>query len=694
MIFVEAGKDDERGLDAKVQFAHLLRQAGYHAVLECESLAEGLTPARQYLVAPLLADLAENAPERLLVIGGDGLEDSVLERIRSYRLRPDTPAALIGRFENRQAAISAQSKLAYALGYEPQLVDLCELQPKPIRAPHVAPLFAVSAPAPVRRAQQLRLFMVLPEEILEDPSTPPVLDTLAQMAHVECRVITSGHGRELMRKQGHPLPSAIGFSDLAPTTLAGMADILAIFGPSLPGEQMAAFSLNLMARGGVVIDATSSDAIVQTGAPVLRGPYALAGLRTFLENQVLPNLEALRNEMAGHPWLQASDLSRLENALGMQRPKPAETGENVASGTARRVIFNPTNGVGLGHAQRAAVVASALGDDIDAGFAAFPSCLPMLQAKGFNCLPLVSRSDDFNQPHANDLLNYLRLGQLLTPRDTLIFDGGYVFDSVLRNIVEKQLRAVWIRRGLWQAGQARRTPLEREIYFDKVIVPQEAFDELNIDYSFGKEVHHVGPVVQLAPQNASARAALRAGLAQRFGRDYTHLVVTMLGGGVAADRTAQMQTLCAQIAAHPDWLHLMVVWPNGKVGAPLYGWENSFPVMTQRALGLAQAADVLVSAAGYNSVHEVLYHGIATIFIPQMASYMDDQERRARALSDRDLAVTVSADELMALQRHLADFLEGDKAAEIRANLQAQTLPDTGTERAARLVEEVAGYVR
>jgi UDP-N-acetylglucosamine:LPS N-acetylglucosamine transferase len=116
--------------------------------------------------------------------------------------------------------------------------------------------------------------------------------------------------------------------------------------------------------------------------------------------------------------------------------------------------------------------------------------------------------------------------------------------------------------------------------------------------------------------------------------------------------------------------------------------------MTQRALGLAQAADVLVSAAGYNSVHEVLYHGIATIFIPQMASYMDDQERRARALSDRDLAVTVSADELMALQRHLADFLEGDKAAEIRANLQAQTLPDTGTERAARLVEEVAGYVR
>jgi UDP:flavonoid glycosyltransferase YjiC (YdhE family) len=150
-----------------------------------------------------------------------------------------------------------------------------------------------------------------------------------------------------------------------------------------------------------------------------------------------------------------------------------------------------------------------------------------------------------------------------------------------------------------------------------------------------------------------------------------------------------LQSLCAQFEARPDCLHLIVVWPNATISANLFGWKNSVVVRTQRALELSMAADLVISAVGYNSFHEILYHRIPAIFIPQMASYMDDQERRARAASDRGLAVTVLADELLVLEREVGAFLDGDKAGEIRQRMGDVSLPDPGNRAAARLIEGV-----
>ena len=104
-------------------------------------------------------------------------------------------------------------------------------------------------------------------------------------------------------------------------------------------------------------------------------------------------------------------------------------------------------------------------------------------------------------------------------------------------------------------------------------------------------------------------------------------------------------------------------------------------------LALCQAADLVISAAGYNSFHEILYHGIPAIFVPQMAAYMDDQERRAKSASDRGLSATVLASEMLLLEREVKAFLDGGKAAEIRQNLSNTTLPEPGNAAAAALIE-------
>ena len=51
-----------------------------------------------------------------------------------------------------------------------------------------------------------------------------------------------------------------------------------------------------------------------------------------------------------------------------------------------------------------------------------------------------------------------------------------------------------------------------------------------------------------------------------------------------------------------------------------------------------RAFDLAVSAAGYNSFHELLRFGIPTLFIPNQDTALDDQQGRAQFAADRGLA--------------------------------------------------------
>jgi hypothetical protein len=573
------------------------------------------------------------------------------------------------------------------LGYEPQMVDLTKVRPKPLITKSRCPVFASDTGSRERddTGSRVRLCVVVSTEVLEDETALPVLAALNNHPAFELLVISATQGREAIRESRFGSIQTLSHTEFSPSTLAKTTDICVFYGSSVSGERMAGFAMDLIKNAGVVVDCTDNGALAATGAPVVRGPATLQTIVPLLEGSVLPGRKAIGAGNASEKWVGDNSISKLLEVLGIV---PEATVRTPDAKTPRTVII-PTNGVGLGHAQRSSLIAQEMGADHPVGFAAFPSCIPMLQAKGFDCAPLVQKSDFHSEPFANDLINYARLGKLMQRGDRLVFDGGYVFDSIYRTIVERELSAVWIRRGLWQAGQINHTPLERERVFDRVIVPAEAFDELNSAYTYGPDVHAVGPIVQQRDMTKKCRAGMRAKLETRFKRGFKKLVVTMLGGGVAADRSLQLQSLCAQFEARPDCLHLIVVWPNATISANLFGWKNSVVVRTQRALELSMAADLVISAVGYNSFHEILYHRIPAIFIPQMASYMDDQERRARAASDRGLAVTVLADELLVLEREVGAFLDGNKAGEIRQRMGDVSLPDPGNRAAARLIEGV-----
>ena len=314
----------------------------------------------------------------------------------------------------------------------------------------------------------------------------------------------------------------------------------------------------------------------------------------------------------------------------------------------------------------------------------------MVKSYGFDAMPLIGRSYLHVQTYENDLGNYLRLRALSASKSTLVFDGGYVFDSVYRTVLEAGVRGVWIRRGLWQSGQDNSTALDREKAFDRVIVPNEAFDELNAAYSRGDHVYPVDPVVQEVRLSLEAREELRAKLAERYERPFDRLVVSLLGAGVAADRSMQIQALCSLFERRSDTLHVVLVWPSATLEPSWFGWRNSRVVCTQHAATLAAAADLAVTAAGYNSFHEVLYNQVPAIFVPQLGPSMDDQKARARAACDRGLAAMLEPTELMTLERLVVQYLDTGAAEAVRAKLAMAELPGSGTRRAAELIEELA----
>src|SRR6185503_7057504 len=98
-------------------------------------------------------------------------------------------------------------------------------------------------------------------------------------------------------------------------------------------------------------------------------------------------------------------------------PPDAATGSRRrrAGPAAGGLVFMPTNGVGLGHAQRCTLIARALAPGRPRPvFAAFPSCAALVKAQGFDVMPLVGRSRLHAQSHEHDLANCLRL-RALTP---------------------------------------------------------------------------------------------------------------------------------------------------------------------------------------------------------------------------------------------------------------------------------------
>ncbi|WP_299652891.1 glycosyltransferase [uncultured Jannaschia sp.] len=676
MLFCDTCGTETRDLEDLAVFASQLSAAGIRARIQFASIPTDLGRNLQFDLARYLTDRLPGPGDHVVLLASHRLTDAKLVALR--RLSGDaTRCTAFGTYPTRQAAIGLRAKLSYVFGSEPELHDLTN-DGWSGGAGSRGPVFGM----PRRGKVPARPRLLLVEPDLADPREAAGVVALALSQRLQVTILTNGRAKRGWQTTNGTEVPVFHYGEVLPVDLAERVDICATFTPLLGNYRLQCLVANLGRSGVPLLDATPGHAIASDLELFVRAPVDTVTLAPFLEAEILPNRAEIGRRTAGS---RTAACFAPEVALpDLGTPAPDAPADPIAP-----LAFVPTNGIGLGHAQRCALVAGEIASDTKPVFAAFPSCTRLVKSYGFDVMPMISRSDAHRQSFENDLVNYVRLRALTAGGRSLVFDGGYVFDSIYRTILENRLRGIWIRRGLWQPAQDNSVALDREKVFARVIVPLEAFAELNTRYSHGDHVREVGPVVRRTTLSARERDTLRASLAARYGLDFDHLVVSLLGGGIAADRSAQIQALCGMTEPRSDVLHLVVLWPGARQEPGWFGWRRTRVVRTDRAGILLAAADLCVAAAGYNLFHEVLYNRTPAIFLPQTGAFMDDQNARARAASERGLASVVEPNELMRLERELNRFLSRGEAEATAARLARIDLPEPGNRAAARAIEEV-----
>ncbi|MCW3782492.1 hypothetical protein [Defluviimonas salinarum] len=687
MIFCDIGSENPDAFEELTVFTSQLEAAGIRAGIGRGAIPASLNRNAQFDCVTRILGKAPEAGDTLVLLRAHEINDRKLTLLRRMDLEAGARAIAVGRFPNLQAVIGIKSKLSYVLGDDPEVVNV----PAGIASgAHHMPVFGVKLARAPRQDERPVVLLVAPD--LKTDTQRQALLAIGTSPEYRVAVLTDGKTKQEWGKQFGTTIPFYHYGEILPAALAPRVDACMIFSAPSSSYRTQSLVANLAVAGAALIDGSRERGWSKAVDAFLHGPSDLLAAGSYLANSVIRHLALIRREVLASGFTASVDMLKVVPQL--RQPELADTSEprrKRQAETSSPVLFVPTNGVGLGHAQRCSLIATEMDRTKGAPtFAAFPSCMKMLKGYGFEVMPLVSRSPLHAQEHENDLVNYARLKALSAAKRTLVFDGGYVFDSIYRSIVENNLNGVWVRRGMWQAGQDNSIALDREKAFSRVIVPTEAFEELNTSYSSGSHLRPVGPIVQQMNLSAGKRRSLRKRIAAEFGTEYRHLVVTMLGGGVAADRSAQIAAICAMMARRPDTLNLVVVWPTATVEAGAFSWPNTRVVKTHHASALVAAADLYISAVGYNSFHEAMYNRVPTIFMAQMNAFMDDQQSRAMAAVSRGLADIVEPHEMLTLSRKVTEFLDNGRAEEIRANLAAIALPETGNAQAARLIMEMS----
>jgi UDP-N-acetylglucosamine:LPS N-acetylglucosamine transferase len=354
--------------------------------------------------------------------------------------------------------------------------------------------------------------------------------------------------------------------------------------------------------------------------------------------------------------------------------------------TKPTIILATSNGVGMGHLARASAVALALKEvanpiivSMAGGIAEIPGFM------GIRCEYIPGKDRMWMTREKWDIYLRDRLLALVEETDAkvLSFDGVVPYPGVIAaKNSNRNLKLVWVRRGLWQKKPQRFVLGLQSAMMDKVIEP----GDIARAYDFGptakrKDSVLTAPVSLFRKEDAMSREDARRALGLDLNRP---TVLVQLGTG-EGDVNEKMTAALSGLLGWKDLQVILTKAPVDKDGKSLA--PEGLDLKVARYFPLAKvlhAFDAGICATGYNGVHELLPAQLPTVFVSNIRG-TDDQEARAKWCHDFGYA-------LRADQADLADItakvkMLQDPAVRERLSAKCAELPDTtgGQEIAAML---------
>jgi hypothetical protein len=345
------------------------------------------------------------------------------------------------------------------------------------------------------------------------------------------------------------------------------------------------------------------------------------------------------SELIGQP----DPVAQRQPRAGQPRPNPERPS----------LLLISSNGAGMGHLTRLMAYARRAQPAMSPHFLSLSQAVGVVAQYGFPYEYMPSAGATGMPPRRWHNLFAERVSDAvarLRPA-VVVFDGTWPYDGILRvRDAHPEPRWVWSRRGMWRYGKSAEQ-LAKAAWFDEVLAPGELAEPYDRGVTAAAGGMRVGPVTLLDTDELDeqdiARKAL--GLPQ-----HRRLALVALGAGNINDISHETGAVVAALRA----LDVEICVTQTEI-AQSDRARNDVHVVREFPLSRRFAAfDLAVSAAGYNSFHELLRFGVPTLFIPNQDTALDDQLARARFAADHGLAHLLEHVSVDAATPLLCDLLD------------------------------------
>jgi len=306
------------------------------------------------------------------------------------------------------------------------------------------------------------------------------------------------------------------------------------------------------------------------------------------------------------------------------------------------ILFITSNGIGMGHLTRAMAIARRLPDGLTPIMLTMSKGLPIAREQGFYCeyFPSSQVSGLDNPQWSTGLA--ARISSLIEEHEPAVvaFDGVAPYAGLRKALgAHPEPVSVWIRRAMWQAGKPAKQ-LQFTDTFDVVIEPGE----------FAAEADH-GPTVQVRDEALTVSPIVfcdesellpRRQAEAQLGLDPERLhALIQIGEVPPRQRDFLMQTCANHILQHAGTQVAIVesaISEDLVLSPAVVKVAAVYPIAR-----LYRAFDLVISAAGYNSYHELIGFKVPAAFFPA-PKMTDNQPARARYAESAGVGLEVGLD--------------------------------------------------
>lgn len=383
-------------------------------------------------------------------------------------------------------------------------------------------------------------------------------------------------------------------------------------------------------------------------------------------------------------------IARLEPFVGKPIHSVAATRSSAVNGpeASRRpsALFVTSNGAGMGHLARLMAYARRLQNDLEPYFLSLSQAVGVVKTYGMPYEYLPSSGASGLTPREWNAVFVARVRETIerVQPEIVVFDATYPYAGIPK-IREANAGPVWVwsRRGMWKAdhdGERAHTQVGRSMWFDAVLEPGDFAAAYDRGITRLQPAERVRPVTLLDQDELIERSQARVALGlPTDGR----LALVSLGAGNINDTSGDVGAATQALRK----LGVGICLTQSQIGIAGPTPDDVFQVHHFPLSQYSRAFDLSVSAAGYNSFHELLRFGVPTLFVPNTQTALDDQSARARFAAERGFA-------------HAVDTVRVDEAADLLADLLAngpdmvsrvhETDPGNGAAEGARLLVQLA----